>query len=337
MSRSVAVIGAGLSGLAAARSLLDSGASVTVFDKGRRPGGRANTREHGERRFDHGAQYFTVHGEVVASWLAEWREAGVVAKWAGDLVYIDGGGISPAQPATRYVGVPGMVDLALHMAQGVDVRSGIRIEALHRADGAWSLEAEDGEEWSGFDHVIVAVPAPQAAPLLAGSPALAAAARAVTMEPCWSAMLSFSEPLELGFDAAFVRTGQLSWVARDSSKPGRPPGEAWVVHFNGDWSRHHWQTEPDRVAELAEEALRHRFPSVPEATFSRAHRWGYALAPKAGEGILYDDASRLGACGDWCVGGRVEGALTSGLEIARRITRESADRVVPPGDPGPPS
>ena len=40
----VAVIGAGVSGLLAARTLTDHGLAVTVFDKGRGPGGRMAAR-----------------------------------------------------------------------------------------------------------------------------------------------------------------------------------------------------------------------------------------------------------------------------------------------------
>ncbi len=58
-SQKVGIIGAGLSGLMAGRILQDEGASVTLFDQARRPGGRSNTREHGPYRFDHGARFFT--------------------------------------------------------------------------------------------------------------------------------------------------------------------------------------------------------------------------------------------------------------------------------------
>ena len=41
----IAVIGAGMAGLAAARRLMEAGASVTVFERRDRPGGRVHTRE----------------------------------------------------------------------------------------------------------------------------------------------------------------------------------------------------------------------------------------------------------------------------------------------------
>ncbi|MEM7652453.1 MAG: FAD-dependent oxidoreductase, partial [Pseudomonadota bacterium] len=55
-----AIIGAGISGLAAADRLRLSGHSVTLFDKSRGVGGRMATRRSDHGSFDHGAQYFTV-------------------------------------------------------------------------------------------------------------------------------------------------------------------------------------------------------------------------------------------------------------------------------------
>lgn len=57
----IVIVGAGM---ACASALVASGHAVTLFDKGRAPGGRMSSRRAatpaGEAAFDHGAQYFTV-------------------------------------------------------------------------------------------------------------------------------------------------------------------------------------------------------------------------------------------------------------------------------------
>jgi predicted NAD/FAD-dependent oxidoreductase len=65
---SVAVIGAGLSGLVAARPLVDHGHRVQVVEKARDPGGRMATRRTDSYAFGHGAQYFTVRGCAAGLW-----------------------------------------------------------------------------------------------------------------------------------------------------------------------------------------------------------------------------------------------------------------------------
>jgi len=48
------------------------------------------------------------------------------------------------------------------------------------------------------------------------------------------------------------------------------------------------------------------------------HRWRYArTANSAGEDFLLDRQLRLAACGDWCLGERVEDAFLSGLRLAK--------------------
>ena len=82
----VAVVGAGISGLICARTLADHGLSVVVWEKSRGAGGRMATRRSGEMlRFDHGAQYFTVRDERFQRYVGAWLQDGIVAPWAGAL------------------------------------------------------------------------------------------------------------------------------------------------------------------------------------------------------------------------------------------------------------
>ena len=58
--KSVAVIGAGMAGIGAARLLVEEGCRVVVFDKSRGLGGRCATKRWEGHSVDHGAQYFTM-------------------------------------------------------------------------------------------------------------------------------------------------------------------------------------------------------------------------------------------------------------------------------------
>jgi renalase len=81
MLRRVAVIGAGIAGLAAAQRLKRSGAVVTLFEKSREVGGRMATRRIDDLQFDHGAQYFTATGDGFDALVEQWRTAGHVTEW----------------------------------------------------------------------------------------------------------------------------------------------------------------------------------------------------------------------------------------------------------------
>ncbi len=316
----VLVIGAGLAGLACARGLAAAGLEVVVVDKARGPGGRLSTRRGAGHAFDHGAQYFRLRDASLTPLLASLRGAGAVAPWPARLVTLrDGVSHARNDAATRYVGVPGMSAVARTLGAALPITYGSAVTSLTRAADCWTATTDAGVALPGrFAAVVVATPAAQAVPLLAAAPEWATRVAAVEVDPCWATMVAFSTPLALAFDAAFVEGGPLAWVARNSSKPARPPGDAWVLHGSPQWSSLHIEDTPDAVAA----ALLAAFASasgrpLPAAAHVAAHRWRYARTrTPLGAAFLYDAQLGLGACGDWCLGATVECALLSGAALA---------------------
>ena len=309
------VIGGGMAGLACAGELTRSGASVTVLDKGRGPGGRMTARRvelAGETvSFDHGAQYFTARDPGFQAVVAEWEAAGAAARW-------------PAAGDDAWVGTPGMNAPIRAMAQTLDVRWGVRAERLMRDDTQWRVEA--GEQSFTAAQVLVAVPAEQAAVLLAEpAPDLASVAAGVESAPCWAVMAGFDAPLPLA-DTFRSETGPVSWAARNSAKPGRAGAEAWVVHASPARSRELVERPKEEVAQILLAdffAATGTAPVLPQHL--DAHRWLYALpAALAGEGARYDAALGIGIAGDWLHSPRVEGAWLSGRALARLVSAQAA-------------
>jgi renalase len=118
----------------------------------------------------------------------------------------------------------------------------------------------------------------------------------------------------------------LAWAARNGSKPGRTPGEAWVVQAEGTWSHAHLEQPADDVAQTMLKALAALAGDAPLPALRHlsAHRWRYAMVRSAEHGALWNKALRLGACGDWLLGPRVELAWRSGRQLAESIALEPA-------------
>lgn len=335
----VAVIGAGLAGLVAARELTNAGVSVDVFDKGRFSGGRLASRTRNADQFDYGAQYFTVKDKRFADAIEPWLEAGLVAPWPARIVDIDGLAIQehPSEHA-RYVGVPNMRSFVDALAEQLpSLQLSRRVSSIaHLTDSLLELGFEDGGSAGPYDMVILNMPPLQCEPFLSAlnSPHTELV-RAVEMTPCWALMLSFSEPLDVSFDAAFVSAAPsvCSWIARDSSKPGRPAGERWVIHGSAEWSQAHIEDDAASVEAALTEAFEqcvgqsagwrstNRSSAMPaRVTFSKAHRWRYAIASNPlGQGVLIDEPNKIAICGDWLVQNRVEGAFLSGLICSEQM------------------
>ncbi|HVF93465.1 MAG TPA: FAD-dependent oxidoreductase [Sphingomonas sp.] len=304
----VAIVGAGIAGLSCATRLREGGHLVSLFDKGRGPGGRMATRRvdtpAGEVAFDHGAQYVTArHPDFVAA-MSAWASAGVVARW-------------PAAGADAWVGTPGMNAIVKHLAANATVFWNHRVDRILRADAGWRLD--DGGA-GVFDAVVVATPAEQAAPLLAPhDPIMASEALSCRSTPCWTAMLAFAEPVGACQDV--IRAAPpIAWAARNNAKPGRDGTEAWVVQADADWSIAHLESDPDQVTTALTAAVAEQVgTALPPLVARSAHRWRFARARAIDLGCLWNDDDRIGAAGDWLVAPRVESAWLSGRWLAERI------------------
>ncbi len=318
--RRVAIVGAGMAGLACAWRLHAAGAVVTVFDKGRQPGGRLATRRSGNLQFDHGAQYATARSP---QFLAMLQAAGPLAAiWTE----------RPHDP--WWVGVPGMSALAQALVSGGagQVRPMRHVAFLHREPDGWRVRhrdaaatapglvaAEGGEVAGPFDAVVLAVPAPQAAGLLGAiEHPFASRIAAVRMAPCWALMLAFDDP-QSGPDIQ-ASEGPLAWIARDSSRPGRrKQPECWVGHASPAWSRAHLERSPEDVLPLLQDAFAAATGIAAAPSVAAVHRWRYARVEAALGQPCLAGPDGLAVCGDWCLGPRVEAAFEAGLAAAEAV------------------
>lgn len=316
----VAIIGGGIAGLACARALHESGIETAVFERGRGVGGRCATRRTDHGTFDHGAPSFTACHPAFAQWLGG-LPANTVARWRPRLADLDHHGTRPhPDTAERYVALPGMSALARALAPAGTLRPQIRIVALERESSGWRLRDEHDASHGPYAAAVVAVAADQALPLLEPWPEFARQARQAAHVPCWALMAAFDAPVEVPFDGAFVADSPLQWIVRDSSKPGRAAGERWVAHSSAGWAAAHVDAPPEEVARLLTAALETVLGQ--RAPFAVAHRWRYAQpAAPLGVGCLWDPALGLGAAGDWCGDGLIEGAFLSGSTLGEIIAR----------------
>lgn len=311
----IAIIGAGIAGLACADRLAADGHKVTLFDKARGPGGRMSARriatELGEASFDHGAQYFTARDADFAALVAQWHDLGLVARW------------TDAAP-DAWVGQPAMNAPVKHMAAAHEVRWSTRIDAIARDPGGWRLIG-DGFVVQDYDQLMVALPAEQAALLLQGSdPIMAAKAAATPSAPCWSVMIAFAQRLPT--ETKTLRdAGAIGWAACNSSKPGRSGPEAWVIQASPTWSRAQLEADASWViTSLMGELAAQIGIAIPAPISAQAHRWRYARSGAQASGMFYNRALSLGVCGDWLIGPRIECGWRSGTMLGSAIAETLA-------------
>ena len=317
--RSVAVIGAGISGLVCATKLMQQGFAVEVFEKSRGPGGRMATRRHEAATFDHGAQFFRARSASFSREVQQWETKGCATIWDGRFATLSSRGLEE-DPDTRrrWVGSPKMNAITRSLSADLSVQWRARVTSLARAETGWRLLLDTGEPVGNFDGVVLSCPGPQAAALSPESSVVFERSKTLSYGACWAVMVGFDGRINVPFDGIRCDTGPFSWLARDSSKPGRPPGERWILHGSPDFSAKHIEDAPEDVAELLVADFVGRFGG--RVTHTSAHRWRFALAKQgAADDCEWDQEIGLGLCGDALIGPRVESAWQSGVSLAHAI------------------
>lgn len=325
---SIAIIGAGMAGLTAARALSQV-ADVQVFEKSRGVGGRLATRYAERFEFDHGAPFFTAKHPDFKAFIDAMMQQGVIERWEGRFVEMEGSRITSQRawgddPA-HYVAAPKMNALGKFLAQGLSIHQPVRIASLKQSGGRWLLIRDAGSEYGAFDWVISAAPAEQASALLPSAFCGQQRLRETEMLGCYALMLGFASPLALPFDAALIKQADISWISVNSSKPGRDAGcMSLAVLATNAWAQAHMEDDPEEVmAHVIAEASRVTGIDLTSADHRDLHCWRYAnISRQSGEPFILDAEHRLMACGDWCIQGRVEAAYLSGKAAAERLKQE---------------
>jgi renalase len=295
----VLVVGAGISGLGCARTLLGRGVEVTVLERGRVVGGRlASRRDPNGRHYDHGGSYIV---DPLPSWsVAPWTSSFDV--WPSPRTPSDttARGTAPM----RWVGRPWQRSVCVELATGLD----LRLQAEVVSATGTGVRLADGSALSA-DAVVLAMPDAQAV-------RLGASLDPVEWEPVLA--LGAQVPWAPAFDGIFLNGHPvLSWVAHDGSRRGDGV-PVLVAHSTPEFAA------PRLAApELAREdlvAALQEVCSVQSPLWSHVHRWTYAR-PVTQHPESHWLRDGLGICGDaWGERCRVRTAWDSGVALADTLT-----------------
>lgn len=154
----VAVIGAGIAGLVAARDLRGAGHEVVVLEKSRGVGGRMAARRVEGTVVDHGLPLLDVPRDGV---LAEF----VVDLATDDVIEVEGpGDPSPGRiidGAPRLAWPNGMTRLPKALAEGLEVVTDVRVAGIRQDGDLLEVAQDQGNSLGGFDWVVITAPGAQ--------------------------------------------------------------------------------------------------------------------------------------------------------------------------------
>lgn len=310
----VVVVGAGISGLMAARKLAEHH-EVIVLDKGKTPGGRCATRRIGTATLDHGAQFFTTRTAQFEAVVEQWVRDGVAREWCRGFD-AEGDGFP------RYIGTQGMTAITKYLARGIDVRSNSFVFAIKRTSGpqSWSIRLDDGTSIAA-DALIVTAPLAQSYSLLITADVeMPEELYKTEYDRTLTLLATLDGPTSIPTPGALQNPSDVVAFVADSAQKQISATAAITLNATAAFSEAHWATNPDEVHAILRDHAR-QFLGESKIVESQLKRWRFAT-PRTiwPESCWVNDS--LALAGDAFAGPRVEGAAVSGLAAAAAILSE---------------
>ncbi len=359
MHHEIAIVGAGMAGLICARELHAAGRDVVVIDKSRGLGGRLATRRLGETHADHGVCYLKPKGDRFLALIQSLVAQGLLTVWTDRLHQLSAAGLkldSASQP--RYAAPQGATAIAKELAKDLNLVLNQQIQGIRPIETGWQLTSQNPAFELTADRVILAIPAPQALPLVEDSAnaEFVEQIKSVQFAPCLTAIgvypkradalanrpptpnsggaepkSLFQSPPELGDlgglrGVTCVGDEMLGWIGFESTKQVNPEQTTMIIQSNATFAAEQFDSTDlngvaQRMCDRAAAVL--TMPWIAEPELLQLHRWKYAFAinPIESRFLSATTASPLYCIGDWCGGDRVESAFLSGLAMAEQCGR----------------
>ncbi|WP_215142814.1 NAD(P)/FAD-dependent oxidoreductase [Exiguobacterium qingdaonense] len=317
----IGIIGAGLSGVVAARELARRGHTVELIEKSQSVGGRLATRRIGDGQADHGAVYFTVRGEELKREVQSWMSANWVRVWYAD-------------PYPRYMGTDGMNGLAKHLAEGLTVHLNERVENV-QVEGDRTITIKTDVTIRSYDRVVMTAPLPQSFELLGSlvdqiEPAL----HRLVYAPTFVGLFECAGDVQIGIDGILdhdLTPGVLKVV--NNRQKGISKTSLLSVYMEEGWSEE-WYERPEEETLAEVERLFQEEVGDIDILSRQLKRWRYAQAKDVWHEPFYQVSYHpIYLAGDVFLESddpsgrtRFESAYLSGLRVAEAIEK-SMDRL----------
>lgn len=344
---SIAIIGAGVSGLGAAHKLRDKGYRVTIFEKSDKAGGRATTNTCNGYIYDDGAQYIK-EGPPEAMALITERFATPdlinIQKpiWIFDRqnTILEG---DPTQNSERKISYrQGLISLGKRMAEELDIRYTTRITHLEQGTAGdhqeiWQLFDITGHAYGSYDALLITIPASQAGDLIDTSDLIDRSVQGQIVKQLRKATYNSLISVALGYYPrpqtrpyyALVNTDKqhtISWLAWEHEKclERVPDGAGMLIaQMAPQYSREHMRTyDQELINDVARKVALLIDEQLPPPIFAAVQRWRFALPATRVDADELNTLTlpySLAFCGDGFKGGRICLALEHGTIVARQF------------------
>jgi len=319
--RNVTIIGAGIAGVMAARTLQRKGVEdIHVIEKSKSVGGRLATQQIDEDKVDHGAQFFTVRSNTLQDYVEKWLEHGWIKHWFGD-------------PYPRYTSVSGMNHLVKQLAEGLPITLQSQVEEIKEVSDGFQVTIGEGETFK-TNALLITTPVPETVSLLKSKSITLPEDRLkeladIQFQSALVGMFAMNKSPRLPSNG-HIDEGLPEGVERivDHQKKGISKSPIVSVYMNADWSDRYFHQQDGLTLLTIKESVKDYLDSV-NIKKEQLKKWRYAQARsvihkpylQVHEGLpLYVAGDAFLRPGDKAGRTRFESAFLSGIEAGESLS-----------------
>jgi predicted NAD/FAD-dependent oxidoreductase len=318
----VIIVGAGIAGLIAARTLQDAGQPVLVLEKSPRAGGRMGTRRILDGIFDHGAQYFNAREPEFKNLVDNWLKSGIVKIWTHSFPAVDN--LPGTSNHPRYRGQPDMTAIPEYLSKGLNIHFGERVQKISRRAHRWRVHTQTGETFRA-GALVFTPPLPESLTLLRKSAlelpkAIENSLTEITYNSCIAILALTEKPSRIPEPGAIHLPGKdIRWICDNHLKGISPRAYALTIHTTPDFSQWYWHASDQTITKHIMEKASRWIDNDLHST--QVMRWRCAQARQTylHPCLLLPGPPPLVLAGDAFHPGNVEGAAISGLKAAESL------------------
>ena len=325
---SIAIIGAGLSGLILANFLAKKH-EVKIFEKARGVGGRMASRTKENLNFDFGCQFFLAKTLEFNNFLQPFIDNKILLPWNAKFAEIDNYQITLErewnEDSHHFVASNKINQFPKELAKNLDITLQTKITKIQKINRKWHLFDDKDLLIEKFDWVFITCPNQQTVDLITNAKKNCDFFENLhqhKMLGCFALMLAFDQSLNLKFDVSLVKNSIISWISHEDSKPNKTKNNAYTILSQNNWAEKNIEQNPDIVSqELIAEFSKIINQKLPNILHQDLHKWRYANIKKQNNlnHSYIDKKNKIGVCGDWLIQGRVEASFLSATNLIQKF------------------
>ena len=316
------VIGSGISGATIA-NLLNKKFQVSLFDKGRGPGGRASfKRIKGQIGFDHGTQYFSPKTIEFKKFTNRLIKIKILKKWSGNHIFLNSKK-KENKKHIKIIGKKGNNDICKFLLKKVKCFYQSEVKKIYYKNKLWFLLFTDGKIRT-YKRVILTCPFPQLKKLSEKFINNKFIKRKLKMDANITVMIAIKKnkksPSSFLFDDPV-----LGWAGNENTKKRfKSKYDLWTLQSTFKWANKNIDKNKKNLKKNSKILIDKFFKLTKikktKVIYSINHGWKYSSNSKPLKIRSYwDPQKKIGVCADWFIGPRLESGWISAHDLYKKI------------------